>query len=292
MGGYFDVWAVWLDGKPTSGLVLWGWQVLWWGRAGKVLLFLAGLIAVVDVIKHSWLGDLGSSLLDRARRASARGNERAALRRIMGLRDRIKADFVLDTGVATTAWTAVHWSQPVAQPPTSVRTELALTVEEYRDHHRRAIDQVEHEHTCTDSHDSLCREQRAYLDRVIDGLLPPEDRALLDRIEAEEAVSPGPSIVSILGGVLAASVGFVVLLAGVAQANALLLLISGGITAVVAVLMFPRLQLWVAPGLHRLRSWVARGLGVQLEASQPLRSLRLLALFVFVAGAHFDLLAS
>jgi hypothetical protein len=48
---YFEAWARWANGDPSlKDAVLWGMRILWWGRIGKGLAFLSGLVLIVDII--------------------------------------------------------------------------------------------------------------------------------------------------------------------------------------------------------------------------------------------------
>lgn len=48
---YFDAWSRWsaLDDSLKHAF-LWGLQIGWWGRIGKALAFLAGLVIVLDIV--------------------------------------------------------------------------------------------------------------------------------------------------------------------------------------------------------------------------------------------------
>ncbi|MFB9622068.1 hypothetical protein [Nonomuraea helvata] len=47
---YFDAWGMWLAGKSTLGHDLLGLPMIWWGRFGKILSFVAGAAVVVDLV--------------------------------------------------------------------------------------------------------------------------------------------------------------------------------------------------------------------------------------------------
>jgi hypothetical protein len=58
-------WSLFFQGADVRASYLWGVQVLWWGRIGKLLTFFAGLVIVLDVV--------GPSALNRATERSRRG---------------------------------------------------------------------------------------------------------------------------------------------------------------------------------------------------------------------------
>jgi hypothetical protein len=47
---YFEAWQLWMSGKSTIGNDLFGIPMIWWGRGGKVVAFLAGLTVVLDAV--------------------------------------------------------------------------------------------------------------------------------------------------------------------------------------------------------------------------------------------------
>ncbi|MEV6238819.1 hypothetical protein [Lentzea sp. NPDC051838] len=50
MSGLWEAWRLWGTGASTQQFVLWGMPLLWWGRAGKVAQFVAGLAVLLDLI--------------------------------------------------------------------------------------------------------------------------------------------------------------------------------------------------------------------------------------------------
>lgn len=47
---YFEAWQLWMSGKSTIGNDLFGISMIWWGRGGKIVAFLAGLTVVLDAV--------------------------------------------------------------------------------------------------------------------------------------------------------------------------------------------------------------------------------------------------
>lgn len=58
----FRAWAEWFSGHTTQQCTLWGLQMLWWGRIGKILEFLAAVTILADIIGASRLRMFGRSL--------------------------------------------------------------------------------------------------------------------------------------------------------------------------------------------------------------------------------------
>jgi len=62
---YAEAWRAWGAGRSTSGLIVGGWPVLLWGRVGKVMQFVAGLVAVFDFVDVEMLRDVGRRRRDK-----------------------------------------------------------------------------------------------------------------------------------------------------------------------------------------------------------------------------------
>jgi hypothetical protein len=62
---YLYVWGVWSHGDATGHLRLWGLSVLWWGRIGKLLEFIAGLAVVLDLLDVNKMREFGERAGDR-----------------------------------------------------------------------------------------------------------------------------------------------------------------------------------------------------------------------------------
>jgi hypothetical protein len=56
------LWLEWWAGRQVDQSDLWGWKVLYWARAGKVLQFLAGLTIVLDIVGPTRLRTAGQRL--------------------------------------------------------------------------------------------------------------------------------------------------------------------------------------------------------------------------------------
>lgn len=62
---YGEAWALWLDGINLSEQYLWGVQILWWGRFGKILGLLSALAIVAEIIGAERLRDTGKAIRKR-----------------------------------------------------------------------------------------------------------------------------------------------------------------------------------------------------------------------------------
>lgn len=58
---------MWQAGKPVAGYDLWGLQLLWWGRIGKVISFVSGATIILDAIGAERLQQFGKWTADQER---------------------------------------------------------------------------------------------------------------------------------------------------------------------------------------------------------------------------------
>ena len=59
---WFGAWHLWVSGKSLTGLKLWGIDIIWWGRIGKILEFLAAYGVIVEIAGPKRLRRYGESL--------------------------------------------------------------------------------------------------------------------------------------------------------------------------------------------------------------------------------------
>jgi hypothetical protein len=59
---YFEAWGMWLDGRSTLGNDLLGLPMIWWGRFGKILSFVAGAAVIIDLLGPERLSHYGDRL--------------------------------------------------------------------------------------------------------------------------------------------------------------------------------------------------------------------------------------
>lgn len=62
---YVQAWARWFHGESVSNYFLWHIQILWWGRAGKLISFISALAVIAEIIGSARLRDFGKSLHGR-----------------------------------------------------------------------------------------------------------------------------------------------------------------------------------------------------------------------------------
>jgi hypothetical protein len=58
----FGAWHLWWSGKSLTGTTLWGLNIIWWGRIGKLLEFLAAYGVIVEIAGPERLRKYGESL--------------------------------------------------------------------------------------------------------------------------------------------------------------------------------------------------------------------------------------
>lgn len=62
---YWEAVGRWWQGQSLAGMRLWGFDMLWWGRIGKILQFTGGLAAIIDVIGPERIAAWGRQLRER-----------------------------------------------------------------------------------------------------------------------------------------------------------------------------------------------------------------------------------
>jgi hypothetical protein len=62
MNQLIEAWLLWFAGRLGDTYILWGIQLLWWGRIGKLLQLLAILTAVIEVVGAERLKEFGNRL--------------------------------------------------------------------------------------------------------------------------------------------------------------------------------------------------------------------------------------
>ena len=59
---YLEAWQLWFSGQQTNGFLLWGLQILWWGRIGKVIQLVSALAILVEIIGVERVRTFGQSI--------------------------------------------------------------------------------------------------------------------------------------------------------------------------------------------------------------------------------------
>lgn len=57
-----EAWIHWKEGLLQPNFLLWGHQILWWGRIGKIIQFIAVISIVAEIIGPNKIRDFGNSL--------------------------------------------------------------------------------------------------------------------------------------------------------------------------------------------------------------------------------------
>ena len=59
---YLEAWSYWASGEKIDDQLLWGMEILWWGRIGKVVGLISALAVVAEIIGPKRLREAGSSI--------------------------------------------------------------------------------------------------------------------------------------------------------------------------------------------------------------------------------------
>lgn len=59
---WLEAWRLWFSGKPLTGTHLWGLNIIWWGRIGKILEFVAAYSIITEIVGERRLREYGKSL--------------------------------------------------------------------------------------------------------------------------------------------------------------------------------------------------------------------------------------
>lgn len=297
--------AMWFSGKQTSGATLWGLSMVWWGRVGKLLQFMAGCAVILDLVGPDRLRAIGAratAKVDDFRAWQSRIHEINQLLRLQGA---IADGLVSRTGSLsrvtgdTRRWQMGHhgnWYLP---------NQPWFTITMIRDLRETVLSGLPQAHACGNNHpDQLCWKQVNYVFNLVnefvrDGL-PPRERELIDQREAVFRLEKH--------GFAAIAVTFLVILAGwwTFVAHGLItktlpewfgiigvLGTSALVMAAMVVVMSHRAELPL--GLS-LRTTVVTSLTTTtakvLDRTTPGHQLRWLGFLLFVTGFGLDLLGS
>ncbi|MCX2953141.1 hypothetical protein [Lentzea sp. NEAU-D7] len=63
---YWEAWGRWWAGDSLAGTTMWGQQMLFWGRTGKLVQFAGGLVAVLDIVGSDRVEAWGRQLKERS----------------------------------------------------------------------------------------------------------------------------------------------------------------------------------------------------------------------------------
>ncbi|MER6581576.1 hypothetical protein [Nonomuraea sp. NPDC001023] len=290
----------WTSG-PLGSTTQWGpFTLFWWGRLGKCLQFLGGLVALLDLVDPE-------KVREAARKASARARK---LRRTLHLSSYLSELIALENLLLSrTVWhNPTDWRGLEADyiDPTPPRQGFAGSLVPLEDYLRMKDDFVKNRHDycgrqCRygEPHEWICSDQKVRLKRAIRDLvtsgLPAEERPVRELAEEEvAALNLAEPLLSL--AVLGAGIG--IFTWGVAEFShsamwaAMGLFGSASLAFTVMTsgeLMLEKSGVWLRykPAIF-LRLRFARA----LEVMRPSRKLRWAGFAIFFVGFHLDLLAS
>lgn len=284
MGGLVDVVAAWFAGRPTENLEFLGQTMIFWGRLGKSMLYLAGLVILLDLADPRKLRQRGAASVAHADRTFGQMRRKRQVARLVRLQEAVRdsvAQTVPRRGLLL-----------VSRPPTAVPAGLRLSLAEYRDFHEDVLTALPTKHTCQDRHDrTLCPQQFEYTMERINSLiaehLPATEKDLVRDVEAvRNSVVPLLALTAAVVGSLCAVRQDRLWESGTTAVAVLLAVITLGVLCISAA------RVTIAATGYRIWGAVLAGYGRLLDQSRPLHLLRWVAAGLFLIGGPLDLLAS
>ncbi|MEU4243265.1 hypothetical protein [Actinoplanes sp. NPDC026619] len=263
-------------------------SLAWWG---KLLVFVAGLTAVIDVLDPDRLRARGVRLRKRAIRAARRRHRRKGIHAVLQLRRTLLAEFVVSRSYDNVAFYEIVGKPPAESPVAEIDSaafiafwhEVMTEARARFDLRFRALD------------DSEVVRVRAFAEDRIDALLrktmPPREASLLNAASQAEKRSWNAFGALMVVALVLPLVGVKVI--GDAHWGRfpvvlLILPVLFGLAGLAATA-------YEAPGaisavMWRVAAWPALWSARLLNRARPLHPLRRVALFLFVAGSLIDLI--
>lgn len=280
-GGFGAVWRVWWSGRPTTTVTLCGVPMLWWGRVGKLLQFVAGLAVVLDLVEPERLRAVGAHARDRLTALRVEVKERQVANRLVRIEQWLSDNIVAVAEIPGSMGPSLAVGS--ASERKSVPADAPFTLAEYQE--LRAEFLAEHKGRLEDSAAALAQRVRAFM---------------LARLEPEEAqllVVRGDRMLNAqLLLIIGLTVGICVSIVFVRSVRPTMILLVVLILICVTVLR---------PGRTRDRlfgSWLfllytpmrvmSEFMVRTLDRARPGHVLRWIALWLFIAGFSLDLLSS
>ncbi|MBG0568457.1 hypothetical protein [Actinoplanes aureus] len=262
-------------------------SLAWWG---KLLVFVAGLTAVIDVLDPDRLRARGVSLRKRSVRASRRRRRRNEIHTVLQLRRRLLREFVVSR-----AYGNVPFYEIVTEPPTEspvAEIESAAFIKFW--HEVMAETRANFDLRFRAADDSEVRRARSFAQDRIDALLqtmPLRNAGLLSKASQTENRSWNAFGALIAAAIVLPMLGLTVLAGahwGRIPVAVFFFLSLFGLTALA-------ITAHQAPGaissvIWRIAAWPALWSAQLLNRSRPLHPLRRVALVLFVAGSLIDLI--
>jgi len=312
LGQYVQIIDEWQAGNQTTGLLLAGKNMLYWGRVGKILQFIAGLVVILDLLDVDKLRQHG---LDARRRRfgnisrlQGMNTAKKALRFKRGLRHAIYRPVSQSSAPATAPAplraASLRWmltDDPkfrFAGDEPDVRTE----VEDFRN---GVLAELESRIEITEFGRVISLDDRNYVDRRVDEFVDEriqsgprmvisrmrDVQTLLGRIQDRILGLLAVATVSVLVlgwlDILPAGIGLTI---GVAYA--ILLVLGTTLLFVLSIINFPSAVLVPYRVFSIFFTMSAKLTAMTLDRARPLHFFRYIGLALFVIGFHLDLLAS
>ncbi|WP_433310745.1 hypothetical protein ACQP0U_23355 [Micromonospora sp. CA-269861] len=290
MWGLGDVVDAWFAGRPTENLELFGLAMVFWGRMGKSMLYLAGLTVVLDLPDPKKLRQWGAAAVEHAGRPLGRMRRKRRVRRLLKLQATIRDDLVRTTTAASPGLVVTR-VRLVGNLPDAVPVGLTMALASYRDFHSQVMAAILDAHTCGSRHEAdVCPQQQDYAVRRTNALiasqLPADERDLIQDLERSDN-----GLLLVLGAFGAVG-GIFVLGVGITNRGAPWTYAGLALSVVATITYFPSLRLLAAAAPFRVWGALLSGYGRLLDQTRPLHLLRWVAAGLFVVGGLFDLLAS
>jgi hypothetical protein len=301
--GLGDVLSIWFSGRQTSGSTLWGLSMVWCGRIGKLMQFVAGFVVVLDLIGPNRLRAIGERATGQLRDFHAGiilGHEQNVLAE---LKKHIREQIIRDSYSTNPAIGWSHWRFLVYEAKHPLPDQPWFSQAMVDDLRTEIIGELDTRHTCGTPHQGqVCAKQAEYADERVnrfmrDGL-PPRERELLEQwnnVQRQEDTGPISMVMAIF---FVCTLGLALVLAVIAKD------LPAGIQVAMAVVSFMlsiKVLLRVVTDMTlplglRLRAMfvgpVMRFTAKILDHSAPGHQLRRWGFYFFFVGFILDLLAS
>jgi hypothetical protein len=280
-GGFGAVWRAWSSGRQTTTITLYGYPMLWWGRIGKGLQFVAGLAVVLDLVEPDWLRAKGTRARNRLDALRAEVMERQAANRLIRLEQWLSDNIVSVSEVPGPMGRSLAVGS--ASERKNVPADAPFTVAEYQE--LRAEFLAEHQDRLEDSAAALAQRTRTFMLAHLD----PDEAQLLTVRGERTTNAQGLLVIGLAAGLCAS----IVLVRWVRPMMILL-----GVLALLCIMV-------LRPSRTRDRlysSWlfllytpvrlVSEFTARTLDRAKPGHVLRWIAVWLFVAGFFLDLFSS
>lgn len=302
-GDYPAVWTAWWDGEPTEDLRMFSMEIVWWGRIGKGLQFLAGMVALLDFVDTDKLREQGAEArrtLERILRETGKAErETASVVPLMAMKSRTAKTFLRTESTLLAPFGGNQHSIDkitIAEPVVRVPAGVPLSLDAWIDLRRRFVDERDAHHRHK-NHADVCDQQLTFLHRLVHERvlesLSAEDRELLQRAERKAQGirnTPSRTLLALLIAVLIATRVFEI---GDVTGRIVVALTVIVVAVVILELALPDFMFSVWLKMRYLPAQaIASSAARTLDHVNAHHQLRRWAFMLFVVGFCLDLLAS